>query len=417
MKPVCFTAVCLFGLTRALSAQSIEVAPARALADELVVIRANGLDPGERVAIRAELTDGAGQRWASQAEFLADQQGSVDASRQAPVGGSYKEVSAMGLIWSMMPVAKNVSVYTAVRDLGSQPIEFHLLRKGQPVSAAHLEQVALADGVQRIPVREGVLRGVFWVPAGTERHAGVLVVGGSNGGLPLRQAVWLASHGFAALALAYFRYEDLPRQLEAIPLEYFERGLEWMSRRPEIAGDRYGVMGTSRGGELALQLGSMFPRISAVVAYVPANVRYAACCRGDGAPAWTWQGRALPYLIPGAGRMGSVAEAAAIEVEKTHGPILLISGEDDHLWHSWEMADEVVARLRRTHFAFSFENLKYPHAGHFAGRPDILPAWHGRVRNPTSGRENDLGGSPKGDAQSSIDSMPKVLEFLRRGLQ
>ncbi len=28
---------------------------------------------------------------------------------------------------------------------------------------------------------------------------------------------------------------------------------------------------------------------------------------------------------------------------------------------------------------------------------------------------NDLGGSPKGDAESSIDSMPKVLEFLRKG--
>ena len=387
------------------------------MADESVVIRANGPEPGERVAIRAELTDGAGQRWSSQAEFVADQQGRVDASRQAPAAGSYKDVSAMGLVWSMMPVGKNVSVYAAARDLGSQPIEFHLMRKNQPVAEAHLEQMTLADGVRRFPVREGVLRGVFFVPTGAERHPGVMVVGGSNGGVPLRPAAWLASHGFAALALAYFRYEDLPQQLEAIPLEYFERALTWMSQRTEVAGDRFAVMGTSRGGELALQLGSMFPRISAVVAYVPANVRYAACCRGDGAPAWIWQGRALPYLIPRAGRMGAAVEAAAIEVERTRGPILMISGEDDHLWRSWEMADEVVARLKRAHFSFSFENLKYPHAGHFAGRPEIMPAWHGRVRNPTSGRENDLGGSPKGDAESSIDSMPKVLEFLRRGLQ
>jgi dienelactone hydrolase len=396
-------------------AQTLEVAPARVMADESAVIRAAGLDPNERVTIRAELTDGAGARWVSQADFMADAQGVVDASRQAPVSGSYKEVSAMGLIWSMMPAAKNVSVYVAIRDQGPQTIEFQLLRKGQSLAKAHLEQVFLADGVQRIVVHEGVLRGVFFVPEGKLPHPGVLVVGGSNGGVPLRPAAWLASHGYAAFALAYFRYQDLPPLLEDIPLEYFGRALEWMSHRPEIAGPRFAVTGTSRGGELALQLGSMYPQIAAVVAYVPANVRIAGCCRGNGAPAWTWNGRPLPFMMP-ARRMGDES-AAAIEVEKTRGPILMISGEDDHLWRSWEMADAVVARLKRAHFPYSFENLKYPHAGHFAGRPEISPAWHGSVRNPTSGRENDLGGSAKGDAESSIDSMPKVLDFLKRALQ
>jgi dienelactone hydrolase len=397
------------------AAQTLEVAPARAMADESVAIRAKGLAPGERIAVRAELTDGAGARWVSQAEFVADPQGAVDATTQAPVAGSYKEVSALGLIWSMLPAAKNVATYTPVRDQAPQPIGFQLLRKGQPVANAQLEQVFVADGVTRIPVHDGKLRGVFYIPGGEPQHPGILVVGGSNGGLPLRQAEWLASHGFAALALAYFRYQDLPPQLEGIPLEYFGLALDWMSHRPEIAGNRFAVTGTSRGGELALQLGSMFPRIGAVVAYVPANVRYAACCRNDGAPAWTWNGRALPYVIPRSRGLQTDARAA-IEVEKTQGPILMISGEDDHLWPSWEMADAVVSRLKRAHFAYSFENLKYPHAGHDAGRPYITPAWHGRVLNPTSGKENDLGGAAKGDAESSIDSMPRVLEFLKQAL-
>jgi hypothetical protein len=117
------------------------------------------------------------------------------------------------------------------------------------------------------------------------------------------------------------------------------------------------------------------------------------------------------------GRGAGITASAQIEVERTQGPILMISGEDDHLWRSWEMADEVVARLKRHHFAYSFENLKYPHAGHSAGRPDIVPAWHGHPRQPLSGREMDLGGSPRGDAESSIDSMPKVLEFLKKNLE
>jgi dienelactone hydrolase len=403
-------------LVNNIAAQTLEIVPNRVMADESAAIRVTGLQPNERIAIQAELADGAGQRWTSQAEFVADAQGSVDASRQAPAAGSYKTVSAMGLIWSMMPAAKKVSAYMAMRDLAPQPVEFHLLRQGKEVSSAHLEQGTLAEGVQRLAVREGSLRGIFFAPPGTGPHPGVLVVGGSNGGLPLRPAAWLASHGFAALALAYFRYEDLPPQLESIPLEYFQRGLEWMAKRPEIGGARVAVVGTSRGGELALQLGSMFPYIAAVVAYVPANVRYPACCRNTGGPAWTWQGRALPYVLPRLARLPEAAARAGIEVENTQGPILLISGEDDHLWRSWEMADEVVSRLKRARFAYSFENLKYPHAGHFAGRPDIVPAWHSAVRNPTSGKENDLGGSAAGDSWSSIDSIPKVLEFLRKSL-
>ncbi len=94
-----------------LSAQTLTVDPALALADQVVTIRAAGLDPGERVSIRAELTDGAGHHWASKAEFAADAAGGVDASTQAPVSGSYKDVSAMGLIWSMMPAERAAAHY------------------------------------------------------------------------------------------------------------------------------------------------------------------------------------------------------------------------------------------------------------------------------------------------------------------
>ncbi len=178
------------------------------------------------------------------------------------------------------------------------------------------------------------------------------------------------------------------------------------------------MVGTSRGGELALQLGSMYPQIKAVVAYMPANVRRGACCGNTRVPyAWTWQGQALAFEFPrGRGRNPETALGAAIAVERTHGPILLISGEDDGVWDSTGMANAIVGRLKQTHFPYPYEHLKYPHAGHRAGRPEIVPTWHGAVRNPTSGREENLGGRPQGDAQSSLDAIPKVLEFLRESL-
>jgi dienelactone hydrolase len=415
--PRIILAICLWAVGAGIaSSQTLKVVPSSVLVDESAVIRAEGLAPNEHVSIRAELVDGANEQWSSQADFIADAGGVVDSSKQAPVKGSYSEVSAMGLVWSMKPDARHVASYVPPRDLAPQVIEFHLIRKGQEAASGRMEQLGVAGGVQRIALN-GALHGVLLVPNTPGKHPGVLVVGGSEGGIPLRKAAWLASRGYAALALAYFRYDDLPPLLEAIPLEYFSSALAWMMQRPEISNDGLAVVGTSRGGELALQLGSMFPEIKAVVAYVPANARHPACCGATRVPySWTWQGRPLSFLDRRSLRDPSAATDAAIAVERTHGPILLIAGDDDGVWDSSAMTDAVMRRLKQAHFSFSYERLRYAHAGHRAGRPEIVPSWHGSVRNPTSQREENLGGNAEGDAKSSLDAIPKVLEFLRQSL-
>ncbi len=386
------------------------------MVDEPVSIRATGLQPNERVTIHAELVDGEDVRWTSQADFVADSQGSMDTSKQPAVAGSYKEMSATGLIWSMRPATRRSSRYQPPRNLGTQPIEFRLMRGKTQLGAATLEQTALAEGVERVTVHDGALRGTLFLPPGQDPNTGVLVLGGSEGGMPARRAAWLASHGFAALALAYFRYDDLPEQLAGIPLEYFGQALNWMAHRPEIRADRIAVMGVSRGAELALQLGSMIPGIKAVVAYSPANVRYPACCGFTPVPfAWTWNGQGLAFrpLRPRFGLEG-MAMRAVIEVERTRGPVLLISGKDDHVWDSSAMADSIVSRLKEHQFAYHVEHLNYPHAGHAAGRPELVPAWQGAVRNPSSGRDVETGGTPQGNAESSLDAIPKVIDFLKQ---
>lgn len=417
MKP-CLALACWLsaGTITTASAQTLQVIPPRALVDQEVVIRAAGLQPGEQVNIRATLTDGADHPWASQAQFVADAQGTVDTSRQAPEKGSYKDVSSMGLVWSMMPAAKNAAVYRSPRDLSPQNIDFVLLRDAKQISAAQFTQLHVADGVHSLNI-DGQIHGVLFIPPDAGPHPGVLVLGGSEGGLPGEKAAWLASHGYAAFALAYFRYDGLPQQLAGIPLEYFGNALSWMMTRPEVSADRIAVMGTSRGGELALQLGSMYPGIKAVVAYVPANVRYPSCC---GRPpiryAWTWHGEPLAYALPRFAQMTGAELAAQIAVERTHGPILVISGESDAVWPSPTMTQAVVDRLKRAHFLFAVERLNFPHAGHLAGRPQIVPSWHGEVRHPVSGQEMSFGGDPKGDAASSLDAIPKVLAFLQASL-
>jgi len=408
---------------RTASAQTLQVTPDHAMVDEPVAVRATGLDPGEIVAIRAVLLDGAGKQWASQARFLADAQGTVDTSKQPPVGGSYKEVSGPGLIWSMKPTGKHTLAYTPPLDLAPQSIEFRLARNGAEISTARLEQLRLAEGVQQIKV-QGQLHGVFFVPGANERHPGVLVLGGWEGGVPLEEAAWLASHGFAALALAYFRYENLPRALEGIPLEYFGHALVWMMDRPEILPDRIAVVGSTRGGELALQLGAMYTGFKAVVAYSPPNLRQPAST-WYGTPislpyAWTWQGQPLAFLFARLQWSRSTSAGAifnaAIKVEDTRDPILLICGQDDEIWPSSRMADVLAAGLKRANFSYPVQVLKYPHAGHHAGRPEIVPTWQDALPHPVTGRSMIFGGTPEGNAESSLDAIPKVLEFLQANL-
>lgn len=403
-------------LIATLRAQTISVVPQRALNDVQAAVHVSGIAPKERVTIRAELVDGADERWSSQADFLAGGDGMIDTLKTPAVSGSYKDVSAMGLVWSMKPEKHDVGRYQPPRAFGAQVIDFKLLRGKEEIGAAKFEQTAIAEGVQRVTVHDGRLRGVLFVPEGAKRGPGVLVLGGSEGGFPARKAAWLASHGFAALALAYFRYDDLPKELAGIPLEYFGEALNWMAKRPEIAGDRIAIVGTSRGGELALQLASMY-KVKAVVSYVPADVRYRACCGFTSVPyAWTWKGQGLAFHRL---RGGSAEEEmhAAIAVENIAGPVMLISGGEDGVWSSSSMSSSVEARLKRDHFAYEVKRLNYPHAGHAAGRPEIVPAWMGFAVNPTSGREMEMGGTAKGNAESTLDAIPKVLDFLRRSLE
>lgn len=103
--------------------------------------------------------------------------------------------------------------------------------------------------------------------------------------------------------------------------------------------------------------------------------------------------------------------AAAIPVERIQGPVLLVSGEDDQLWPSKDLADMVFQRLVQHAHPYPFEHLSYRGAGHAAfGVPDV----------PTYGSSATplfvLGGTPAGNARARADSWPRMLAFLREHL-
>src|SRR5215470_3703114 len=92
------------GTARAEMLPDLEIQPTDALIDAPVSIRLKGLIAEQQVMVRAQMADYLGCSWASQATFVADQQGCVDAANQRPIAGTYDRPDPMGLFWSMMPV-------------------------------------------------------------------------------------------------------------------------------------------------------------------------------------------------------------------------------------------------------------------------------------------------------------------------
>ena len=63
---------------------------------------------------------------------------------------------------------------------------------------------------------------------------GIVDIYGVGSGLLEYRASLLAGKGFAVMALAYHNYEDLPKGLEILHLEYFEEAVNYLLDHPQV---------------------------------------------------------------------------------------------------------------------------------------------------------------------------------------
>lgn len=406
------------------------LAPASALVDESVRIQVVGLEPFQIVTVRAAMQTRGRYWWESHAAFQTDAQGTIDLSSQKPQSGTYDETDPMGLFWSMSfkPAKEMEAIAAIVPPLPKGTVRLIVEVDGQVIAWTDIVRSILSPGVSATRVRDNGLAGILFRPAGQGPFPTVVVLGGSSGGLgrEARYGALLASHGFAVLALAYFHDGDLPKELVEIPLEYFEKAIAWLRSHAEVKPDALGVVGFSRGGELALILGATFPAIRRVVAYVPsdrvnpgignrmrqmvlpsdsnfwANPLMSEDIYSTSAtvPAWLWRGHRLPYT--------------SIPVERINGPTLLISGKEDEVWPSARMCDQIAKRLEACQHPYAFKHLSYDRAGHAISAP-YTPTTITEVPHPITGVMVHLGGTAAGNAFVSEDSWRNVLQFLESG--
>ena len=410
------------------NAQRLDMPPAAPI-DRVVPIRASSLLPGRVYALQTAVIDAAGRRWTARATYRADAGGVIDIDRDVPLATSFGDLGAGGLfsgMWAEGDVDQRLRFLT--REASSVITSVVLSDSaGTRIDSASVERRFVGPGVREVTVAEEGLRGHFYLPPNSPAP-GVLVLGGSEGGYVDQVAALLASHGFAALSLAYFGVEGLPVQLGEIPLEYFERALTWLQNQSGVARGGVGIVGTSKGAEVALLVASRSPAVKAVVAYAPSSVAWGCICVDASRASWTANGKAVASVpqvpsvpvSPGApvrpvlnylNRLQRAPRDAAIPVEQIQGPLLLVAGSDDELWPSLLMAQRLMARRAALGAHARDRLLTYKGAGHLIGK-GFLPAGSTRI----AGGRIETGGTPVANARAQADSWPKAVDFLKAEL-
>ena len=206
-----------------------------AMVDERIRISVQNLDPFQQVTIVARAKEQKVD-FIAHAHVIADTHGVVDLQRQASLGGTYVGVDAMGLLWSMVRTTESRKGSRLTKKLVDTPYTVQLavldgfcdVTSWSNVQATlcrnELQRWFLASDTERIKVKAGRLRGTLFVPKTMPKTVGIIDLFGTAGGLIETRAALLASHGYAVLALAYFKYEDLPGGTE-FDLDYFDEAV------------------------------------------------------------------------------------------------------------------------------------------------------------------------------------------------
>lgn len=412
---------------------AIQVTPKVSLFDQPVHIKVQGLPSNAKVTLHSCTQ----QEWRQKpvefmacSQFITNEKGELDLARDPSLNGTYTGVEPMGLFWSLVPSPSGLQNIRMVVRNGDEPIFYKLSvylghiflqdlvspdMKLTPIHSTTVERWKKSADVQRITVRAGNVRGTLFLPAGDGPFPGVIDMFGSSGGLMEIRASLLASHGFAALSLPFVRYDDLPLTLGEITFDYFEEAAEWLSSHPSVNQAGIGVVGVSKGAELALLMAWKCPQVKAVV-----------CING---PPFYWihdiyrkdgtlvrKGAKLDLAQAEPTEMGLVITRCfphtpedIIPVWETSAHILALISEDDHQVDPafiYELVDRYPPEKRHL-----VNVVRYPGAGHLLEPPYIphCKACH----NPSFGMDFLWGGNPKDHGAAQWDSWQKILSFLK----
>ncbi|KAE8286706.1 Acyl-coenzyme A thioesterase 2, mitochondrial [Larimichthys crocea] len=396
----------------------------RCLFDKLVQVKVEGLAPHKPIELRSKLVDDRGVIFKASALYKADETGQVDVCRAPSLGGSFTGVEPMGLFWAMAPETPH-SKFLKKNVLSPTLVEIKALsgESGELLASETNERAYLTEGMKRIPVQEGMIRGVLFVPPGKGPFPGIVDLYTLGGGLTEPRASLLANKGYVVLALAYYGYQGLPKNPKTLDLEYFEEAVNYLRRQPEVKGPGIGIISISHSGGLALSMSSFLSGISATVCIN-------GCIANTVIPLH-YKDIVIPPLPPVLENI-KITDSGLVDIrnalpdptleknraslfplERASCQFLFAVSEDDHNWNSSLFAER-AAEILRNHGKESFQVLTYPKAGHFLEVP-YMPfcpsAFHAAV-----GHDVVFGGEPKAHSEAQLDLWERVQAFFKSHL-
>lgn len=422
-----------------------DVLPNKCMFNQMFTLQVGGIEKDKLVRISSSmrLPWDKNNLYTAYGVFKVNEEGNIDITKDAPIEGTYTGVDPMGLIYSMKKEADNSGVIVTK--------EIHSSDEIQLLISVEVDNFKMEKTVTRLlkPVDvisektdvDGFIGEMLYHGDDTRRKT-IVLLGGFEGGInsliPIAGA--LSAEGFNVLALAYFGVGYLPSKLSKIPLEYFDKAIDWLKKKSYVDDKKIGLIGYSKGGELALLLSALKDDFKTTVAVMPSNYRmeYVGGLFTNKAP-WVYKGEDLEYInidkkayllemlksIKNKENIGQISiykngvetaankESAKIEVENIKGDVLLFSAKDDNIWQSYEFCTEAEKTLKARSGYKHVEHISYENTGHCLYAP-LLPV---EMEYPISfGGKLELGGDLQSNIRSQMHGWNYLISYLRMHL-
>ncbi|KAM9386126.1 acyl-coenzyme A thioesterase 1-like isoform 1-T2 [Pholidichthys leucotaenia] len=393
----------------------------RCLFDEPIQVKVAGLRSKQMVTLRARSTDERGVEFRSSATYRANGNGEIDLSRDPSLSGSFVGVQPVGLLWSLRAEALH-KYFFKNQSLNPHVVKFSVHEEddeGRMLAEETNERLLLGDGVSRVPVKEGNIRGVLFIPPGEGLFPAVLDLGTF---LSEKRAALLANKGFVVLTVGVL--SDRTDRIKELHLDHFKEAVEFLQQHPKVGSKGVGTISRSKGGDIALALAAFVPGVEA-------TVWINGCSANVGIPLF-YNGRQIlsPLMVDfskvvqtGSGAklikyavedpLHEKNKGSLVPIERADGHFLFAASGDDLNWDSKAYMDDIVERLKR-HGKENFESIYYPDAGHLLEPPYgpyCSSALHGMLNLKVV-----WGGEPVAHTAAEVDLWKKIPEFFRSHL-
>ncbi|XP_063070575.1 acyl-coenzyme A thioesterase 1-like isoform X2 [Engraulis encrasicolus] len=445
---------------------SVQTLPPAGYFDEPLEVIIRGLCPKQTVRLLAEVTDDKGMKFQSSAVYQASERGEVSTESSPSLGGTYIGVEPTGLLWSLTPASphNNFTCLDASRPLS---VDMKVVSHDEPedvLAKVTHQRRFMKYGAERRVVTDGRLRGTLFIPPGPGPFPGIVDLYTLRGGPAEPRASLLANKGFVVLALAFFRYKDLPKQVGQLDLEYFEEGVNFLKQQPKvnifmfvflmtvfnlcltrkspIESQRFflqrilakkqqvkdggvGIISISKSGDLALSMAAFLSTVRAAVTinFCCFNVGFPLAYKGTVIPAFlpdpqkivtTDQGLAdISQIMPAPSTKEALASAIPFE-RATDCHFMFVAAEDDKNWDSVLYAELAAQRLRDHGKGENVEVVRYPRTGHFLDVPHM--PFYPSGFHAIAGTVVVFGGEAKANAYAQMDLWERVQKFFRKHL-